>query len=53
MNIILFALICGALGVVYALVTAAWVSKQDAGPNVCRISRMRSRKGPMPFWPGI
>ncbi|MBI4766367.1 MAG: sodium-translocating pyrophosphatase [Deltaproteobacteria bacterium] len=31
MNIILFALICGALGVLYALVTAAWVSKQDAG----------------------
>ncbi len=30
-NIILFALICGALGVLYALVTAAWVSKQDAG----------------------
>ncbi len=31
MNIILFALICGALGVLYALVTASWVSKQDAG----------------------
>lgn len=31
MNIILFALICGAAGVAYALVTAAWVSKQDAG----------------------
>ena len=30
-NIILFALICGASGVLYALVTAAWVSKQDAG----------------------
>jgi K(+)-stimulated pyrophosphate-energized sodium pump len=28
---IIFALICGALGVVYALMTAAWVSKQDAG----------------------
>jgi K(+)-stimulated pyrophosphate-energized sodium pump len=31
MDIILFALICGAAGVAYALVTAAWVSKQDAG----------------------
>ncbi|MBI4687316.1 MAG: sodium-translocating pyrophosphatase [Nitrospirae bacterium] len=28
---ILFALICGAFGVAYALYTAAWVSKQDAG----------------------
>ncbi|MFZ5996356.1 MAG: sodium-translocating pyrophosphatase [Nitrospirota bacterium] len=29
--IILFALACGGLGVLYALYTAAWVSKQDAG----------------------
>ncbi|UCE80014.1 MAG: sodium-translocating pyrophosphatase [Nitrospiraceae bacterium] len=29
--IIIFALICGALGVGYALVTSAWVKKQDAG----------------------
>ncbi len=28
---ILFALVCGALGVGYALMTAVWVSKQDAG----------------------
>ncbi len=28
---ILFALFCGALGVIYALFTAVWVSKQDAG----------------------
>jgi len=28
---ILFALLCGALGVLYAIVTAVWVSKQDAG----------------------
>ncbi len=28
---ILFALACGALGVLYAIVTAVWVSKQDAG----------------------
>ncbi|MFV1975218.1 MAG: sodium-translocating pyrophosphatase [Candidatus Scalindua sp.] len=32
-GIILFALICGAAGVVYALMTAAWVSKQDAGSD--------------------
>src|SRR4030043_1810172 len=28
---ILFALGCGLLGVVYAVITAMWVSKQDAG----------------------
>ena len=30
-NTILFALGCGVLGVIYAVVTAMWVSKQDAG----------------------
>ncbi len=30
-GIIVFALLCGAAGVAYALITAAWVSKQDAG----------------------
>jgi len=30
-GIILFALICGAAGVLYALMTAGWVTKQDAG----------------------
>ncbi|MDH5768985.1 MAG: sodium/proton-translocating pyrophosphatase, partial [Nitrospirota bacterium] len=30
-SIILFALVCGAIGVLYALTTATWVSKQDAG----------------------
>lgn len=30
-GIIIFALACGALGVAYALITAMWVSKQDAG----------------------
>ncbi len=30
-QIILFALGCGGLGVIYALVTAAWVAKQPAG----------------------
>lgn len=28
---IIFALCCGILGVIYAIVTAMWVSKQDAG----------------------
>ncbi|MEW6714100.1 MAG: sodium-translocating pyrophosphatase [Nitrospirota bacterium] len=28
---IMFALFCGALGVLYSIVTAIWVSKQDAG----------------------
>jgi K(+)-stimulated pyrophosphate-energized sodium pump len=31
MSIIVFALLCGAIGVAYALFTAGWVSKQDAG----------------------
>ena len=35
-HIIRFALICGALGVAYSLVTAAWVSKQDSGPDRMR-----------------
>jgi K(+)-stimulated pyrophosphate-energized sodium pump len=30
-TIILIALGCGAIGVIYALMTAVWVSKQDAG----------------------
>ncbi|MEW6584609.1 MAG: sodium-translocating pyrophosphatase [Nitrospirota bacterium] len=30
-NIILFALACGALGVLYSLITASWVLKQDKG----------------------
>ena len=30
-NTILFALGCGVLGVIYAVLTAMWVSKQDAG----------------------
>ncbi len=32
-TIILFGLACGILGVLYALMTAAWVSKQDAGTD--------------------
>ncbi|HWR89326.1 MAG TPA: sodium-translocating pyrophosphatase [Dissulfurispiraceae bacterium] len=30
-TIIIFSLLCGVLGVLYALATASWVSKQDAG----------------------
>lgn len=30
-TIILFALVCGAFGVAYSLITAAWVVKQDPG----------------------
>ncbi len=29
----MFALICGAIGVAYALLTAGWVTKQDAGSD--------------------
>jgi K(+)-stimulated pyrophosphate-energized sodium pump len=32
-SIILFALICGALGVAYALFTARWISRQEAGSD--------------------
>lgn len=35
-SIILFSLVCGGLGVLYALFTAAWVSKQDAGTERMR-----------------
>jgi Na+/H+-translocating membrane pyrophosphatase len=30
-TIILFGLLCGGFGVAYALITAAWVVKQDPG----------------------
>jgi K(+)-stimulated pyrophosphate-energized sodium pump len=30
---ILFGLICGVIGVLYALITAVWVAKQDAGSD--------------------
>jgi len=35
-SIILFALVCGGLGVAYALMTAAWVTKQDSGTDRMR-----------------
>ncbi|MCI0469330.1 MAG: sodium/proton-translocating pyrophosphatase, partial [Nitrospirae bacterium] len=35
-TIILFSLLCGALGVAYAIITAAWVSKQPSGTDRMR-----------------
>ncbi|MCL5061604.1 MAG: sodium-translocating pyrophosphatase [Nitrospirae bacterium] len=35
-SIILFALVCGGLGVAYALMTAAWVTKQPSGSDRMR-----------------
>jgi K(+)-stimulated pyrophosphate-energized sodium pump len=32
-GIVMFALICGVIGVAYALLTAGWVTKQDAGSD--------------------
>jgi K(+)-stimulated pyrophosphate-energized sodium pump len=49
MNIILFALICGAIGVLYALVTAAWVSKQDAGNERMQAISAAVREGATAF----
>ena len=39
MDIMTFALICGAVGVIYGLITTTWVLKQDAGsPRMQEIS---------------
>lgn len=47
--IILFALACGALGVVYALFTAAWVSKQNAGSEKMQAISDAIREGATAF----
>jgi len=48
-QIILFALGCGALGVVYALITAAWVSKQSAGSEKMQAISDAVKEGAMAF----
>ncbi|MFH1026932.1 MAG: sodium-translocating pyrophosphatase [Pseudomonadota bacterium] len=48
-QIIMFALGCGALGVIYALVTAAWVSKQSAGSEKMQAISDAVKEGAMAF----
>jgi len=48
-TIALFALACGALGVAYALVTAAWVSKQSAGSEKMQEISEAIREGATAF----
>jgi len=48
-QIIMFALGCGALGVVYALITAAWVSKQSAGSEKMQAISDAVKEGAMAF----
>ncbi len=47
--IVLFALACGALGVVYALVTASWVSKQSPGDEKMQEISEAIREGATAF----
>jgi len=46
---ILFALGCGALGVLYAVMTAMWVSKQDAGNEKMQGISNAVKEGAMAF----
>lgn len=48
-GIVLFALGCGALGVLYALITAAWVTKQDAGSERMQEISNAIREGAQAF----
>lgn len=48
-NTILFALGCGVLGVIYAVVTAIWVSKQDAGNAKMQEISNAVKEGAMAF----
>src|SRR5512146_3266592 len=48
-QIITFALGCGALGVLYALITAAWVSKQSAGSEKMQAISDAVKEGAMAF----
>ncbi|MGC9193880.1 MAG: sodium-translocating pyrophosphatase [Syntrophobacteraceae bacterium] len=45
----MFALACGGLGVLYALVTAAWVSKQSAGSEKMQAISDAIREGSQAF----
>ncbi|MFA4920030.1 MAG: sodium/proton-translocating pyrophosphatase, partial [Thermodesulfovibrionales bacterium] len=46
---ILFALGCGVLGVIYAVMTAMWVSKQDAGNAKMQEISNAVKEGAMAF----
>ncbi|MFA4918069.1 MAG: sodium-translocating pyrophosphatase [Thermodesulfovibrionales bacterium] len=48
-NTILFALGCGVLGVIYAAITAMWVSKQDAGNAKMQEISNAVKEGAMAF----
>jgi K(+)-stimulated pyrophosphate-energized sodium pump len=48
-SIIAFALACGALGVVYALITASWVAKQSAGSEKMIFISDAIKEGAMAF----
>jgi len=48
-NIILFGLICGVLGLLYSILTAAWVLKQDAGSERMRAISDAVREGATAF----
>ena len=48
-NTILFALGCGVLGVIYAAMTAMWVSKQDAGNEKMQGISNAVKEGAMAF----
>jgi K(+)-stimulated pyrophosphate-energized sodium pump len=47
--IAIFALACGGLGVIYALVTAAWVAKQSAGSEKMQAISEAIREGATAF----
>lgn len=47
--IILFALACGILGVIYALITASWVMKQESGTDRMRQISDAVREGAQAF----
>ena len=48
-NIILFALGCGAIGILYSLITASWVLKQDKGSERMQAISDAVREGATAF----